>query len=123
MASRRSRLAVETGLESRASRRKPIPLKEFGDWRRAPPGTERYVEVDPKGPGLEELLAAIRDTGAGAKIRTGGVSAEAFPTPGAVLGFLRACHEIGVRFKATAGLHHPLRATYRLTYAPEVRRE
>jgi hypothetical protein len=30
--------------------------------------------------------------------------------------FLRRCHELGVTAKATAGLHHPLRGEYRLTY-------
>ena len=39
--------------------------------------------------------------------------------PAQLLRFLRACTEAGVPFKATAGLHHPLRAEYRLTYAPD----
>jgi hypothetical protein len=44
------------------------------------------------------------------------VSADAFPSPESLLRFLRACAREGVAFKATAGLHHPLYATHRLTY-------
>src|SRR6185436_12327785 len=33
-----------------------------------------------------------------------------------VAAFLRACREAGVAFKATAGLHHPLRCVKPLTY-------
>jgi len=35
-----------------------------------------------------------------------------------VLSFLRACQSAGIRFKATAGLHHAVRGEYRLTYEP-----
>jgi hypothetical protein len=45
----------------------------------------------------------------GAKIRTGGVEASAFPSPAQVAGFLVAARDAGVAIKATAGLHHPLR--------------
>ncbi len=51
-----------------------------------------------------------------AKIRTGGVKPELIPTSEHVANFILTAkrHEVG--FKATAGLHHPLRNSYRLTY-------
>jgi hypothetical protein len=64
-------------------------------------------------------LAAIARHGAGAKVRTGGVTADAFPITADLLRFLRAAVSAGVPFKATAGLHHPIRAIYRLTYEPD----
>jgi hypothetical protein len=84
----------------------------------APRYLTTYVEVpiqrDPS-----ELVAAIGRGGLRAKVRTGGVTADAFPSARDVVRFLRACAAAGVPFKATAGLHHPIRATYRLTYDPD----
>jgi hypothetical protein len=61
-------------------------------------------------------VAALSGTGAGAKIRTGGLVSNAFPTIEEVAAFLHACSDADVPFKATAGLHHPVRAVHRLTY-------
>ena len=76
-----------------------------------PPGV--YVEIADVG-----LLDAIRRHGQRAKIRTGGITPDAFPAIGDVAEFLRACKAKGVAFKATAGLHHPLRCVKPLTYEP-----
>lgn len=65
------------------------------------------------------LLDAVHSAGVRAKIRTGGVTPDAFPMPGDIVRFLRRCVERGVTAKATAGLHHPLRGDFRLTYQPD----
>lgn len=58
----------------------------------------------------DSLIADIARAGARAKVRTGGVSAEAFPSSRDLARFLETCARFQVPFKATAGLHHPLRA-------------
>ncbi|MFK7820353.1 MAG: hypothetical protein AB8G99_16650 [Planctomycetaceae bacterium] len=51
-----------------------------------------------------------------AKIRTGGVKPELIPDASLVAELIVACKQSGIGFKATAGLHHPCRAVYPLTY-------
>lgn len=63
------------------------------------------------------MIAALRRAGFNAKIRTGGVTEDSIPEPRSLIRVMRACIEAGVAFKATAGLHHPIRGPYRLTYA------
>jgi len=80
-----------------------------------------YFEV-PVGKRLAELVTELAIRGQRAKIRTGGVTEEAFPTVEQIAKFMRVCLAANVPFKATAGLHHPLRCVKPLTYeadAPE----
>lgn len=88
--------------------------------RAIPRDLAAYVEIPVQG-GADPrpLVQALADAGLRAKARTGGVTPEAFPSAAEVARFIAACVELGVPFKATAGLHHPLRAEYRLTYAPD----
>lgn len=83
-----------------------------------PSAYQRYFEVPPEGP-YGALVAAIGRVGAFAKVRTGGTTPELFPAPDQLTAFLIAATGQGVRFKATAGLHHPFRGQYRLTYDAE----
>jgi len=81
---------------------------------------QHFVEI-PLEAELPPLLSAIREIGARAKVRLGGVTVDAFPAARDVARFLVAAAQAGVAFKATAGLHHPLRGEYRLTYAADSR--
>lgn len=76
-----------------------------------------YLEFAPGEAGT--MLPVLARHGARSKIRTGGVTAEAFPSVEAVADFLLACARARVPFKATAGLHHAVQGSYRLTYEAE----
>ena len=84
---------------------------------RIPSYLQAYVEI-PLARNPAPLATAVAKRGGRLKVRTGGVTAAAFPSAADLVGFLRAARAAGVPFKATAGLHHPLRAEYRLTYEP-----
>jgi hypothetical protein len=76
-----------------------------------------YFEI-PLTANTAALIDAIALAKARAKLRTGGITAEAFPSPEQVLDFIVACARKHVPFKATAGLHHPVRGAYNFTYEP-----
>lgn len=73
-----------------------------------------YVEFVPEQADI--MLPVLAHHGARAKVRAGGVTAEAFPSVEAIADFLLACARARVPFKATAGLHHAVRERYKLTY-------
>jgi hypothetical protein len=81
-----------------------------------PKSITTFVEI-PVATDPSVLLDAIAKHGLNAKIRTGGVTADAFPSSAHVARFIIGCAERKLAFKATAGLHHPLRGKYKLTYA------
>ena len=76
-----------------------------------------YCEIPSADPG--QLLDAVQQSGMRAKIRTGGLTPDAFPDPALLADFLYACATRKLAFKATAGLHHPLRSDRPLTYEPD----
>jgi hypothetical protein len=96
---------------------KAANAREIHDTALACEGYQLYFETPPET--WRSLLPAIGVAHARAKIRTGGPVAEAIPEESRVLEFLRIAGERRVAFKATAGLHHPLRAMQRLTYKPD----
>lgn len=80
------------------------------------PFFEFPVSVTQEAGDCRGFVAALSGTNAGAKIRSGGVVGNAFPTVNEVAMFLHACAAADVPFKATAGLHHPIRGSHKLTY-------
>lgn len=68
------------------------------------------------------LIDAIAEAELNAKIRTGGVTVDAFPPAEHIVRFMTRCIQASVPFKATAGLHHPICADYALTYAADAPR-
>jgi hypothetical protein len=89
-----------------------IEALDFG----AIPGGNVYFEIPLQTP-LAQLQAIVRK-GARAKVRTGGVRPEAIPHIFDLATFLVNCALVKIAFKATAGLHHPIRSIRPLTYEP-----
>jgi hypothetical protein len=89
--------------------------EEIDQRRELPSSFTAYFEIPLSGD-VTPLVKTIARASARAKVRTGGVTPEAFPPPQAIIDFIVACQRETVPFKATAGLHHPLRGEYRLTY-------
>ena len=85
-----------------------------------PKELQAYFEI-PLSPSndLQHSLAAIAEVGARAKVRTGGESPEMFPSSADLAHFFNLCTRTGVAFKASAGLHRPVRGEQRYTYKPD----
>jgi hypothetical protein len=73
-----------------------------------PIGIPAYVEV-PWGSAQSGALDALAGTGAHAKLRTGGTTADAFPTEPRLAAAIAGCLDRDLAFKCTAGLHHAVR--------------
>ena len=79
--------------------------------------------IETKLPGLVSTLpvyheAPLADILHGlAKVRTGGLTPDAIPSSTDLAAFLRDAAARRIPFKATAGLHHPIRSVRALTYA------
>jgi hypothetical protein len=91
------------------------PLRIARICEQLPNDVECCFEI-PIAQGCSSTLDAIAATGARAKLRMGGVVAEAFPSPRKVAERIYLLADRGVAFKATAGLHHPVRSQHRFTY-------
>jgi hypothetical protein len=84
-----------------------------------PAGLKVYFEVPICAAPPAAILDAIAAVGARIKIRMGGLAAEAFPSPQAVAQMLAELSARRLLFKATAGLHHPVRGRHSLTSFPQ----
>ena len=77
-----------------------------------------FVEL-PWGEELGDSLHALSESEwLAAKARTGGLTADAFPSSDQLAEFLHTCYSLDLDFKLTAGLHHPFRS-----YREEVKGE
>ena len=80
-----------------------------------PAGLAVYFEL-PLDEKLADSVIALAIHRHRAKIRTGGITPDAFPSVEQITRFMRICLAANVPFKGTAGLHHPLRSLKSLTY-------
>jgi hypothetical protein len=71
-------------------------------------GARVFVEI-PTAQISPDVAATLAAAGLGLKIRTGGTTADAFPSSAELARALNAASSSGVRFKCTAGLHNAIR--------------
>lgn len=69
-----------------------------------------------------EMLDELKKNGCFSKIRMGGLKPEAIPSSADAAAFINACADRQLAFKATAGLHHPVRSMQALTYEADAPR-
>lgn len=78
-------------------------------------GAAGYIEIPLRAlaepGGGSELIAITGDRGYRPKLRTGGLTADAFPDPATLAACLVAVATVRIPFKCTAGLHHAVRNT------------
>jgi hypothetical protein len=94
----------------------PLELEQVCD--RLPAPIPAFFEI-PFEVELDPYLAVLQQAGVAAKLRTGGVTSTAFPASSQLSQRILALAEAHIPFKATAGLHHPLRGTHHLTHQPD----
>jgi len=95
---------------------RPSEIERIG--KLVPAGVATYFEV-PVHSRATEALASIAAVGARVKLRMGGVAADTFPSTQEACDMLNTLARLGIPFKATAGLHHPIRSSHPLTYEPQ----
>jgi hypothetical protein len=97
------------GIEA-AHRRLGDDATAIGENLRRLPATVGFLEV-PRDHFDDSLGLVAKGGWQAAKYRTGGTTADAFPSERELAGFLVACAERELPFKLTAGLHHAVRHT------------
>lgn len=85
-----------------------------------PPHSDLFFEV-PLDATLPDYIGVLQGTRAAVKVRTGGLAPANFPTADVLAQFLVTCAAARIPFKATAGLHHPLRSWHSLPSGHAVR--
>jgi hypothetical protein len=91
----------------------PLAIRRFSE--ELPLSIDCYFEL-PIAAACSDAIDAVGSRGAFAKLRMGGVVQDAFPAPDRVAACLQMLAECQVPFKATAGLHHPIRSRRRVSY-------
>ncbi|MPZ51615.1 MAG: hypothetical protein GEU79_02600 [Acidimicrobiia bacterium] len=74
------------------------------------PSIPTYREIDRSGD-LDDQLDQVSTDGVGAKLRTGGLEAGAFPSVDELASFITGCVARDLGFKCTAGLHNAIAHT------------
>lgn len=86
--------------------------------RHLPVGITAFFEV-PLSAALEAYLPILQQSSVAAKLRTGGLTSDTFPDSAQLAQTILSLAKAHIPFKATAGLHHPLRGDRRLTSKPD----